>query len=523
MKSKKCNVKGERLPPPLPHAQLPTTDWLRARAAASPRALALRLRQAQYSYGELEALVDGLCGWLQAQGLPANGRVAALLPNSLEYVCLIHALVRLGQTLIPLNTRLTTAEIEWQLHTLGCGLLVRGTGDDRLGTGDKGRGTGDWHTQLTLHPTPQSAIPTPQSPLPNPPPQSILFTSGTTGHPKAVPLTLENHFYSALGSAYKLGVLPHDVWLSCLPLYHVGGMAVIFRSCLYGTAVDLHPRFDLEVVNHALDQYPITMISVVPTMLYRLVQSRTRWPASLRLILVGGAAADEALVQAANGLGTGDKGQGTGRPLVATTYGMTETASQMATLLPEEVVGKPGSVGRPLLFTHLRALDEAGRPCAVGQIGDIWVQGPTVTSGYLNHPTANEHRFAEGWFNTGDMGYVDEDGDWWIVQRRTDLIVSGGENVYPAEVERVLRQHPAVAEVCVVGVPDAEWGQVVAAAVQLHPQATLTADELRHFAQPHLARYKLPRQVIFVPALPLTASGKIARQAIQKRMKDEVG
>ncbi len=206
--------------------------------------------------------------------------------------------------------------------------------------------------------------------------------------------------------------------------------------------------------------------------------------------------------------------------MVATTYGMTETASQMATLLPEEVVGKPGSVGRPLLFTRLRAVGEAGEPCAVGEIGEIWVQGPIVTAGYVNNEAANAERFAEGWFRTGDMGYVDEDGDWWIVQRRTDLIVSGGENVYPAEVERVLRQHAAVADVCVVGLPDAEWGQVVAAAVQLHPLATLTAAELLEFAQPHLASYKRPRHILFLPELPQTASGKIARAEVREKFGD---
>jgi o-succinylbenzoate---CoA ligase len=497
--------------PPRPQSTIPS-DWLRGRAEASPRALALRVGEACWTYGELDGLVDDLCGWLTAVGLPGNGRVAALLPNGLGYVCLIHALVRLGQTLVPLNTRLTAAEITWQLEQVGCGWLL---------TEDEGLAMEDW--SLAPHHAPilgdkpllllRSPAPLPPCP-PAPFPQAILFTSGTTGQPKAVALTLENHFYSALGSATKLGVQVDDVWLSCLPLYHVGGLAVIFRSCLYGTAVDLHPRFDLEVVNHALDHYATTLISVVPTMLYRLVQSRTGWPASLRLILVGGAAAEEGLVRAANELGRGAGEQGGRGAIVATTYGMTETASQMATLLPEEVAGKPGSVGRPLLFTRLRAVDEVGRPCAVGEIGEIWVQGPIVADGYVNNPLANSERFVEGWFRTGDMGYVDGDGDWWIVQRRTDLIVSGGENVYPAEVERVLRQHPAVADVCVVGVPDAEWGQVVAAAVQLHSHTTATAEELRQFAQPHLARYKLPRRIAFVPQLPLTASGKIARAEV---------
>lgn len=479
----------------------PASDWLRARAQASPHALALMMGAERWDYAALDGLVDQMSHWLTtAVGLPTNGRVGVLLENSLEYVCLLHALVRLGQTIVPLNTRLTTAEINWQVDHAACGLVLASADG---ATADVRR-----------VPVVGWQIPAPPCPaVPAPSPQAILFTSGTTGQPKGVVLSMENHFYSALASAYKLGVQADDVWLSCLPLYHVGGMAVIFRSCLYGTAVDLHPRFDLAAVNHALDTWPITLISVVPTMLHRMVQTRTQWPTSLRLILVGGAAATAELVQAANQLGPEPH-----HPRIATTYGMTETASQIATLLPAGAQNKPASVGRPLLFTQVRVVGQDGQPAAVGHIGEVWVAGPTVSAGYINQPQANAERFVEGWFRTGDMGYLDADGDLWIVQRRSDLIVSGGENVYPAEVEQVLRQHTAVAEACVVGVPDVEWGQRVAAMVQLVAGATLPEAELLAFVQTRLAGYKRPRLLQFVPHLPQTASGKIARRQIQEQL-----
>ena len=204
--------------------------------------------------------------------------------------------------------------------------------------------------------------------------QAVVFTSGTSGKPKGVPLTFNNHFYGAMASAYRLGVMPDDVWLSCLPLYHVGGLAVIWRSCLYGTAVNLHPRFILEEVNRALDTLPITLISLVPTMLYRLLETRENWPETLRLALIGGAAATPDLVA---------KAQAANVP-IATTYGLTEASSQVATMLPENVARKPGSVGKPLLFTIVDIVDENGRSLPPNAYGEIVVSGPTVMAGYFD-------------------------------------------------------------------------------------------------------------------------------------------
>jgi o-succinylbenzoate---CoA ligase len=355
-----------------------------------------------------------------------------------------------------------------------------------------------------------------------------------------VPLTFANHFYSAMASAYRIGTLPHDLWLSCLPLYHVGGLAVVFRSCLYGTAVDLHPHFDLDTINHSLDNKPITLISLVPTMLYRLLQSRTYWPASLRLILLGGAAADPELVKQANALPrsvTGNQYSVIGGqsqftihnsqftiPLVAPTYGLTEASSQVATMLPEEAARKPGSVGKPLLFTTVKIVDEQGHECPPGTVGKIVVSGPTVMDGYLSKADltclVNERNLQSrsrqnlSGLDTGDMGYLDEDGDLWVVQRRSDLIVSGGENVYPAEVEAVIRDLEGIAAVAVVGIPHPEWGQQVAAAVVLHEGLKLSEADLLTYCRERLAGYKMPRQIRFVSELPQTASGKIARTAV---------
>jgi o-succinylbenzoate---CoA ligase len=283
-------------------------------------------------------------------------------------------------------------------------------------------------------------------------------------------------------------------------------------------------------------------------MLHRLLQTRAHWPATLRLILLGGAAAPPELITQANTLPrksvnsdqwTVDSSKFTihnsqftihnSPPLVAPTYGLTEAASQVATATPAEAARKPGSAGKPLPGTTIQIVDEQGHPLPPNAIGEIVVTGPTVMAGYFNEQqrTVNGERGTinrqssivnrQSSIATGDLGYLDEEGDLWLVQRRSDLIVSGGENVYPAEVEAVLRAHPAVENGCVVGVPDPEWGQKVAALVQLKPEQSLSEADLLAFCRERLAGYKQPRLLQFAPELPLTASGKIAREAVARR------
>lgn len=493
-------------------------DWLTERARVTPQKLALVVGERQWTYGELDTAVSHLTTYLHAQGLRPGDCVAVRLPNSFEYVCLIHALPRLGAILVPLNTRLTPPEWQWQIEHVEAKWLVTDREVPGMVNGKVLMMTGEWFQNgaaCPIHPAPFTLSHF----------QSIVFTSGTSGRPKGARLTFANHFYSAMASAYRLGTQPDDLWLSVLPLYHVGGLAVIWRSCLYGTAVSLHPRFDLHAINHDLTHNPITLISLVPTMLHRLLEIRTHWPASLRLILLGGAAAPVALVQRANALPRHPSAvkrdhllpQSPAPPLIAPTYGLTEAASQVATMLPAEAARKPGSVGKPLLFTSIKIVDEQGHAQPPGTYGEIVVSGPTVMAGYGSGEWGVGS--GEGEFHTGDIGYLDAEGDLFLVQRRSDLIVSGGENVYPAEVEAVLRQHTAVTEACVVGLPDAEWGQRVAAMVQLQPGRTLSEAELLAFCREGLAGYKVPHHIQLVDALPLTASGKIARQQVSEQMR----
>lgn len=494
-------------------------DWLTARIQATPWKTALIIGEQAWNYGELGQMVEHYCAGLTGQGVTPGQHVAVLMPNGLAYVCLVHALARLGLVLAPLNTRLTVAELGWQVAQSDSRLLVYSAETAAVATQLAAAGdcvivdaaalawNGERRTTETRFLTKTGFLLAA--------PQAIVFTSGTTGQPKGAVLTFANHFWSATASSYRLGLSPEERWLSCLPLYHVGGLAVVIRSCLYGTALVLHERFDLEAFDASLERDQVTLTSLVPTMLHRLLALRKDkpWPASLRHILLGGAAATPELLAASRDCGAP----------VATTYGLTEAASQVATLCPADVVCKPGSVGRPLMFTSVRIVDEAGAALPPGEKGEIVVCGPTVMAGYYKNPAATAKTIRNGELFTGDIGFLDDEGDLWLVQRRNDMIISGGENVYPAEVEGVLRQHPAVANACVVGLPDAEWGQRVAALVECHPQAQVTATELLAFSRNRLAGYKQPRLLDFIDALPQTASGKVERRRVIELLSRKEG
>jgi O-succinylbenzoic acid--CoA ligase len=495
-----------------PTADPVATDWLAARAAASPRALALAYGSATWTYAELDAHVDRLCALLVSRGVLPGDHLAARLPSTPTFVCLVHAAARLGLVLVPVNSRLTPAEAGWQIDHADARWLVTAEGDEHAATPGLPQPAlialpaepGRLAEALAAQPARRPGVAQAREPGAI---QAIVFTSGTTGRSKGAMVSFANHFWSAIGSASRLGAHPGDRWLSCLPLYHVGGLSILFRSCIFGSAVELHETFDPGRVRASLGAGQVTLLSLVPTMLYRLLeQSGADWRPPLRTVLLGGAAAPADLLARAAAAGVP----------VALTYGLTEAASQVATASVEETRRKPGSAGRPLLFTAVDICDETGRRLPDGAAGEIVISGPTVMAGYYRDDDATESVLRDGRLRTGDIGLLDAEGDLWVLDRRSDLIVCGGENVYPAEVENVLRSHPAVESACVVGLPDAEWGQQVAAVVTLREAAEVP--DLLAFARDRLAGYKLPRLIVVADSLPLTSSGKVARRLVADQL-----
>ncbi|HEY3057595.1 MAG TPA: o-succinylbenzoate--CoA ligase [Chloroflexota bacterium] len=437
-------------------------DWLRQRASLTPSRAALN----DFTFAELDQHVDSACAVLRDLGVEPGQHVGLRAPNCIGFVVAVHALMRLGAVLVPINTRLTPAEVEWQRSDANLALVIEDI-DALL----EPRQTTPVPREFDLEAT-----------------HSIVYTSGTSGTPKGAILTYGNHWWSAVASAMNLGTLPTDRWLACLPLFHVGGLAILLRGVIYGTHVVLHDRFDPHPVNQAIDQ-GVTHVSVVSTMLQRMLDHRAghSYPGTLRCVLLGGGPAPLPLLERALAAGAP----------VFQSYGLTETASQVATLAPEDIQRKLGSAGKPLMGTQLRIVD-----------GEIQVRGPVVSPGYLHQRTDGE------WLRTGDLGYLDDEGYLYVQDRRSDLIVSGGENVYPAEVEAALLAHPAVEDAGVFGVADAEWGQTVAAALVLREPAS--ADDILAFCRRRLAGYKLPKRLEFVEVLPRNAAGKLLRRELRQ-------
>ena len=505
-------------------------NWLSQRAIQKKDAIALIFRSSshqeseRWTYSQLENQVNHCLERLQALGIKSGDRVGLLLTNHPRYIMLIHALAKCEAIAVFLNIRLTAEELRWQIEdsstrylfydqvTQAIAKVIQIDSLILLPLALDGRG--GWGVRVPSNISNQENLKNSSIDLENI--QGVFYTSGTTGKPKGVPLTYNNHFYSAIASALNLGVEPNDNWLICMPLFHVGGLAIAWRSVINGMALTLLPKFDESQVLEVIVNENVTIISLVPTMLTRLLR-HANWShlQKLRAILLGGAPASQELIERCLELNL----------QIMPTYGMTETASQITTLSPHQVAIKQGSSGLPLFGICLRIVDDSIQDLANGAIGQILVKGASVMAGYLNQ---SEHKtMIDGWLHTGDLGYLDDDGYLYVVSRRSDLIISGGENIYPTEIEAILLEHPAIAEVCVLGISDREWGEAVVAVIVVAvvvtnsrlSSAKITLEEIRCFCeQKSLARYKLPKSIYIWESLPKSASGKLLRQAIREQL-----
>jgi O-succinylbenzoic acid--CoA ligase len=437
-------------------------NWLAQRAQTCPDRMALRADGLELSYAELEHEATSAARRLASRGVRRDSVVAIELPAGLEYVVVLHALMLLGAVAYPLNTRLSAAERRAELRRAAPALVV--SKPDQLGTTEADLPLLREHDLDAIH--------------------CRILTSGSSGRPRPIGLTYGNHLWSAVGSAFNLGVDPGDRWLCCLPIYHVGGLSIVMRSVIYGTGAVVHDGFDVDRVADSLERDDVTLVSLVTTQLRRLLDAGVDLSGP-RAILVGGGPVPIDVIEEAGGRGAA----------VVQTYGLTEAASQVTTLAPGEARRKLGSAGRPLLTTHLRI-----------QRGEILVQGPTVAPGCADE---------DGWLHTGDLGRIDEEGFLYVEDRLADVIVSGGENVLPAEIEEVLRRHPAVADAAAVGRADPEWQEAVAAVVVIEDGQQVSANELHDHCAEHLAAFKVPKRFEFARELPRTPSGKLLRRELR--------
>ena len=510
----------------------PTRDLLSHRASTTPDATALLEAETgeRWTVREFDRRADRLASALADAGV-ADERLGVLADTRPAFATLFFAAMRLGLAVVPLNVRETVGELaskadRTDLEAIVCEAETEATAlevADAAGVADR-RGSvvsvddpddAAVRSLPTVVEGPGESAPE-IDPVPLEPDDThlLMFTSGTSGEPKAVRLTVGNLVASATGSAFRLGLERDDRWLCCLPMYHMGGLAPVVRSTLYGTTVVVQREFDARETARAIDEYDITGVSLVPTMCKRLLDAGWEPPESLRFVLLGGAPASSDLLERCLDAGVP----------VHPTYGMTETASQIATATPADVRDYEGTVGQPLVNTDVTVVDEDGDPVPPGEPGELVVSGPTVTPGYLD-PERTDAAFGERGLHTGDVGYRDEDGRLRILNRRSDRIVSGGENVDPGEVVAVLREHSGIEDAAVVGLEDPEWSERVAAlVVPADGNGTVgevDIDALLEHCDERLAGFKRPKTIGFVDALPRTASGTVDREAVCERLLED--
>jgi len=507
-----------------------TGDFLATRAAATPDRATLQdiETEEEWRARELDAAAETAACTLDGATDEREGRVGLLLSTRPAYVVALYGAVRLGRTVVPLNVRLSTGELATRVDRVDPDVVV--CEDETSGL------LGDALAQAAAAPTvlsvdksapgvdgtvPDQAAGSAPSPEKRSPPTMeettlVMFTSGTTGEPKGVRLTAGNLAASAVASAFRLGVTPGDRWLCCLPMYHMGGLAPAFRSALYGTELVIQREFDAAATASVLEDGGITGVSLVPTQLKRLLDATDddlRAP-GLRTVLLGGAPASESLLARAAEAGVP----------VHPTYGLTETASQVATARPATVREHPGTVGQPLFGTRVRVLPQDGpadsEPLGPGERGEVVVDGPTVTPGYLDEEQTAA-AFGPHGLHTGDVGSRDGDGRLWIHGRVDDMILTGGELVAPATVLEHLRAVPGVTEAAVLGLDDEQWGEAVSALVVPEHDVD-TADlrgRIRDNLQETLADYERPKTIAFAEELPRTQSGTVDRVAARERLR----
>jgi O-succinylbenzoic acid--CoA ligase len=436
--------------------------------------------------------------------------LAVLSSNRSELVAIFHASARLRAAITPLNIRLAQPELSHLLAILEPCLVIA---EQRLlGFAEGVLGLEELSGAPQFKGADSSADGDPVPWLYPESVHSILFTSGTSGFPKGVELTVANFLASAKASAHNLGGNADQRWLACLPLFHVGGLAMLTRCAWYGAALILQTRFQPEEVIRAAEEDAITHLSLVENALRRVLEARggRSFPPSLKAALIGGGPVSPELLQRARLASF---------PALAT-YGLTEATSQVCTEQPGQADGL--SCGTALPGVQIRITNAEGNATAVGEPGEIEVRGPTVMRGYWADEASTTKAFRSGWLRTGDLGALDARGRLRVFSRRTDLILSSGENVYPAEVERVLADHPEVAEVAVVACDDERWGQVPIAFIVARG-LNGSSDDLGSWCRVRLASFKVPRQFVFVDALPRNATGKIDRTAIAAQVRSTTG
>ncbi len=509
------------------------TNQLARHALMQPDQTALRYLGHTTTWGELDRRVTALAGALQRRGVQFGDRVLVLMLTRTEFIESVLAANRLGAIAVPVNFRMTPPEIAFLVAdcearvvitesvlapvavavraldpTLST-VIVAGTTDDLADL--------EGYEDLVAEPGP---APVPVD-IPDDSPALIMYTSGTTGRPKGAVLTHTNLTGQALTHLFTSGAdLNNDIGFIGVPLFHIAGIGNMITGLLLGLPTVLYPlgAFDPGALLDVLEAEKVTGIFLVPAQWQAVCAAQRAAPRNLRLRVLswGAAPASDTLLR--------DMAETFPGANILAAFGQTEMSPVTCMLLGQDAIRKLGSVGRVIPTVSARVVDENMNDVPRGQVGEIVYRAPTLMAGYWNNPAATAEAFAGGWFHSGDLVRQDDEGYVWVVDRKKDMIISGGENIYCAEVENVLAGHPAIAEVAVIGRPHPKWGEVPVAVVALGAAgaARLTLAELDEYLGGRLARYKHPKALEIVDALPRNPSGKVLKTELRNRFAEEI-
>jgi len=495
-------------------------EWISAHANSDR--CAFHFEGASITYRELNDRIDATATTLMADGVGVGDRVAYCGLNRVEVFDLLFACARLGAILLPLNNRLSVGELSWQIADSTPAVLLSTDGFDQLlVAASGGRPVQDLDAgRVATRPIGEVRTTTRAAGISSAANAHagidvlMVYTSGTTGTPKGAVLTQGALLHTVLNGLAYSGLDGSDTVIAALPTFHVGGLNIQTLPALYcGAQVVLHRRFDPQLVLRDIAAFRPTQTLLVPAMLAAVAghpEFANTDLSCLEGVSTGSSVVPEALMAPFFERGVP----------VAQVYGATETGPTAIAMPLAEAVDHPTSCGRAAAHTEARIVDvESGEDVPTGEEGEIWLRGPHLFDRYWNNPEATAEAFSGEWYRTGDIGFTDELGYFWVSDRLGDMVISGGENVYPAEVEPVLAEHPDVAEVAVLGQPDDRWGEVVVAVVvAADPTKPPTVESLRSFSADRLAGYKQPRVVVVVGELPKTALGKVQKHVVRDRL-----
>lgn len=505
-------------------------DWIKRHAERTPYKLALvdTYTGRQFTYARFNERANRLASFLSTQlGIQPGDRVSILAQNSSDYYEVLFACAKSGAILNTLNWRLAKPELHFILSDCQPRVLIyepefaevvhslRSEIDcEQFIVLGQENPADDWVYEEVLDSGSSDGPITP--PLTYDDTWAILYTSGTTGRPKGAQVTYGNFFYNAVGMGAAIDLTSQDINLNVLPTFHAGGLGLYAGPIFHvGGTLLVMRSFDPARLLRLIEEWRVTAILLVPAIYLMLDQfpDFAKYDlSSVRSWASGGSALPPSVVSSFAERNI----------IIQQGFGMTETGPTVFIITKADALRKAGSVGKPVLHTDVRIMDREGNILGHGEVGELCIRGGNVTSGYWNRPEATAEALVDGWLHSGDAAKYDEEGFYYIVDRWKDMFISGGENVYPAEVENVIYKHPAVAEVAVIGVPHPKWQEVGRALIVTKEGQTVSEQEIIDFCQGELARYKIPKSVIFVESLPRTAAGKVLKRELRQEYGAEV-